>query len=77
VLVVGVDACKTGWIAVVLRDGTAPHAHFLPVIDSLESVAPDADAVAIDIPIGLPHRAVGRPTLWLGSSSVAGGIRSS
>ena len=52
----GVDACKTGWIAVALRDGTGLDAHYLPVIDSLESVARDADAVAIDIPIGLPHR---------------------
>jgi len=54
VRVVGVDACKTGWIAVVLTDGADPHAHFLPMIDALRSVAPDAEAVAIDIPIGLP-----------------------
>ena len=54
VLVVGVDACKSGWVAVVLRHGATAEAHYLPVIDSLESVAPNADAVAIDIPIGLP-----------------------
>jgi predicted RNase H-like nuclease len=53
-VVVGVDGCKTGWIAVVLRDGDEPHAHYLPVIDDLPSVAPEAAAVAIDIPIGLP-----------------------
>ncbi len=53
-IVVGVDACKTGWIAVVLRDETEPSAHYLPAIDALSSLVPDADSVAIDIPIGLP-----------------------
>ena len=53
-LVVGVDGCKTGWMAVALRDGTHPEAHYLSSIAALESVAHDASAVAIDIPIGLP-----------------------
>lgn len=53
-LVIGVDGCRTGWIAVALRDGTPPQAHYLPSIDALDSVAHDASAVAIDIPIGLP-----------------------
>lgn len=56
VLVVGVDACTTGWIAVVLSDGASPEAHHLPVIEALQSVVPEADAVAIDIPIGLPTK---------------------
>lgn len=53
-LVLGVDGCKTGWIAVALADGKDPEAHFLPTIGALEPLAPRADAVAIDIPIGLP-----------------------
>jgi len=52
--VVGVDACKTGWIAVVLRGDARAEAHHLPTIDSLPSVVDDAAVIAIDIPIGLP-----------------------
>jgi predicted RNase H-like nuclease len=57
VLVVGVDACKTGWIAVVLGDGGDPKAHHLPTIDAVGLWAADAAAITIDIPIGLPTRA--------------------
>lgn len=53
-LVVGVDACTTGWIAVVLADGERPQARYVPSIDALGSVAGDAAALAIDMPIGLP-----------------------
>ena len=49
----GVDACKTGWIAVVLGDRMDPDAHHLPTIDALRPLATAADAIAIDIPIGL------------------------
>ena len=52
--VVGVDACKKGWIAVELRDGTPPVAHFLVHIGDVQLAAPDAEVIAIDIPIGLP-----------------------
>jgi len=51
---VGVDACKRGWIAVALRRGTNAQVHFLESIEELGEVIPDAEAVAIDIPIGLP-----------------------
>jgi predicted RNase H-like nuclease len=54
VLVVGVDACKTGWIAIALGGGKGPESHYLPTIELLEPLAAAADAVAIDIPIGLP-----------------------
>jgi predicted RNase H-like nuclease len=50
---VGVDACKTGWIAVAL-DGDQVDAHYLPTIGALTSVIPDPQAIAIDIPIGVP-----------------------
>lgn len=53
-LVVGADACKTGWIALVLDDRMEPDAHHLSTIDGLGPLATQADAIAIDIPIGLP-----------------------
>jgi predicted RNase H-like nuclease len=55
VVVVGVDACKTGWIAVALDDTGMLAAHYLPGISSLTATVPDASVVAIDIPIGLPE----------------------
>lgn len=55
VTVVGVDACKRGWIAVVLRPGALPEAHYLPAIEELSSTVPGAQVVAVDIPIGLPE----------------------
>ncbi len=57
-LVVGVDGCKTGWIAISLGDRKDPEGHYLPTIDALESLASEADAVAIDMPIGLPAEGV-------------------
>ncbi len=56
--VLGVDACKAGWIGVTLGDG-APRGYFGRDIGALVSwVGQDGDlvAVAIDIPIGLPDR---------------------
>ena len=57
-LVVGVDACKTGWVAVVWADGMEPQAHYLPMIGTVEALATGADAITIDIPIGLPTEGV-------------------
>lgn len=51
--VVGVDAAKSGWIAVVLRTRSVS-AVFLREIRDLVSAIPDAKVIAIDIPIGLP-----------------------
>jgi predicted RNase H-like nuclease len=58
---VGVDSCKAGWVAVVLRDpqigekvAPAVEAHYLAEIDAVGAAVPDADVIAIDIPIGLP-----------------------
>ena len=50
---VGVDACKGGWVAIVLRDHQPPSAHAVATIAELDAAVPDADAVAIDIPIAL------------------------
>ncbi|MGC1420077.1 MAG: DUF429 domain-containing protein [Acidimicrobiales bacterium] len=50
--VVGVDGCKDGWIAVVLRDDEVS-TFFLERIDMLGDVVTDVSVIAIDIPIGL------------------------
>jgi predicted RNase H-like nuclease len=50
--IVGVDACKDGWIAVALRDGVT-RAFFLETISDLNGAIADAQVVGIDIPIGL------------------------
>jgi predicted RNase H-like nuclease len=55
VAVVGIDGCKSGWIAVVLAEDQPPRAHHLPHIDAVSTVVPDAQVIAIDIPIGLPE----------------------
>jgi predicted RNase H-like nuclease len=52
---VGIDACKSGWIAVALRPRKDAEAHYLASIADLAGVIPDASVVAIDIPIGLPE----------------------
>ncbi len=54
---VGVDACKTGWIAVAVDDTGVLAAHYLPGIASLTATVPNASVVGIDIPIGLPESA--------------------
>ncbi len=57
--VIGIDACPKGWAAVVLRgDDQAVEVHFLPTIDAVTGAVPDAELIAIDIPIGLPTSGV-------------------
>jgi predicted RNase H-like nuclease len=50
---VGVDACKAGWVAVVVRDGELAEAHVLGHVGELVAAVGDAGTIAIDIPIGL------------------------
>ncbi len=52
--VVGIDAGRGGWIAVVLRPSRAPEAVFAETLDGIVDRVPDAEAFGIDIPIGLP-----------------------
>lgn len=52
--VVGVDACKGGWVAVVLAEGEPPAAVLLRTLGELELEVPAAEGVGVDIPIGLP-----------------------
>ena len=52
---VGIDGCRSGWIAVVISNAGEVSAHHLYLIDDVAAVAPDAKVIAIDIPIGLPE----------------------
>ena len=51
--VVGVDACRGAWLAVVLDDGRYEGATLAPRIADVLALHPDARAVAIDIPVGI------------------------
>jgi predicted RNase H-like nuclease len=52
--VVGIDGCKTGWIAVCLGEDGAASAHYLATISDVTAVTPEPATIAIDIPIALP-----------------------
>ncbi len=52
--VVGIDGCRGGWIAIVLRSSNASDAFFVETLDRITEEVPDAEAFGIDIPIGLP-----------------------
>ena len=52
---VGIDACRTGWFAVVLEGGTARGLH-LESLDELAERVPGVDGIAVDIPLALPAR---------------------
>jgi predicted RNase H-like nuclease len=53
-LVVGVDACRGGWIAIVLNDRRFADSLFAPTFAGLLERVADAAAIGVDIPIGLP-----------------------
>jgi predicted RNase H-like nuclease len=75
VVAVGADACNTGWIAAVADDERVRDVHYLPEIASLPVIVPDANVVAIDIPIGLPES--GRRQADLAARSLLGARRNS
>ena len=53
-LTVGVDACRGKWLAVALQDGVFAGARFGSTVSVLAAFWPDATAIGVDIPIGLP-----------------------
>ncbi len=56
-VVLGVDACRTGWVGIVLADARTPvRAVQARHIADLVAAAGCVDVVGIDIPIGLPVR---------------------
>lgn len=52
---VGVDGCPDGWVAVELGDGRFSRAVFRPSFGAILAIFPEASAVGVDIPIGLPE----------------------
>lgn len=52
--VLGVDGAADGWFGVLLVDGYLAGADLKPTVAALLDRHPDAEIVAVDIPIGLP-----------------------
>jgi predicted RNase H-like nuclease len=59
VQVVGLDGCRGKWLAIALNDGAFAEARFGSAA-SLTAAWPDAVAIGVDIPIGLPQGWPGR-----------------
>ena len=53
-VIVGVDGCKAGWIAVHRHPGTVPSVTVFPSFAALLDALPADAIVAVDMPIGLP-----------------------
>ncbi len=51
--VVGVDACKRGWVAVVLADGRFAGAHLMATLAELLDSVQDVRVAGVDMPLGL------------------------
>lgn len=52
----GIDACAKGWIAVSITDTEVFGAAMVTRLDELPNVFADVEAIAIDIPFGIPDR---------------------
>jgi predicted RNase H-like nuclease len=75
--VLGVDACKTGWVGIALG-GDGASAYFAKTIEELvERAAADnpVAVVAVDMPIGLPDRGLRQADLL--AQNAVGKLRSS
>ena len=54
--VVGVDAWRGGWVAVVLEDGQVSDVRLAVTLDQIANKCPGAAAVGVDMPLGLVER---------------------
>ena len=54
--VVGVDAWRGGWAAVVLEDGQVSDVRLAVTLDQIADECPDAAAIGVDMPLGLVER---------------------
>lgn len=52
----GIDGYRKGWVAIVLEDGRFARAHATATLAEVVARLPDAEAVGVDMPIGLPER---------------------
>jgi predicted RNase H-like nuclease len=55
VTVAGLDGCRAGWVAVILRPGGTPSVSIFSSIADLVASLPGNAAIAVDMPIGLPE----------------------
>jgi predicted RNase H-like nuclease len=53
---VGVDACRAGWVAVVLDDGLVTATRLAATLEQIVTAYPEAGAVGVDMPLGLVER---------------------
>ncbi|TIX09969.1 MAG: DUF429 domain-containing protein, partial [Mesorhizobium sp.] len=53
-MLVGVDGCKAGWIAVHRHPDAAPWVSVFPGFAALLAALPASATIAVDMPIGLP-----------------------
>lgn len=60
-LVAGADVWKGRWVVVVLEDGLTPRAFVELNIEAVVAKLPNAAAIGIDMPIGLPAAGERRP----------------
>jgi predicted RNase H-like nuclease len=56
-LVVGLDGCRTGWVAIALENGKLAGAALIARASDALATWPELTVLAIDIPIGLPSEA--------------------
>lgn len=79
IVLVGVDGCKAGWIAVRRASGSALSVEVFASFAALLASLPDGAVIAVDMPIGLPElsskggrgpEALVRPLLGARQSSV-------
>jgi predicted RNase H-like nuclease len=53
---VGVDACRSGWVAIVLDDGQFTAAHIAASLEQIVAACPAAAVIGADMPLGLLQR---------------------
>jgi predicted RNase H-like nuclease len=53
---VGVDACRAGWVAVVLDDGLVTATRLAATLEQIVTAYAEAGAIGVDMPLGLVER---------------------
>ena len=69
----GLDACRGKWLAVVLDEGRFDDARLASDAAALVNAWPDAAAIGVDIPIGLPETPLVATTAQARSGSTGAG----
>ena len=53
---VGIDACRSGWVAVLLYDGQLAATRVSTTLAEIVDAYPDASVIGVDMPLGLVER---------------------